>query len=93
MEGLLAKVPPLSTIILDNLSIHRTQVIKELTESNGVTSLRFLPPYSCALNPIERAWHVIKSRWRKLLLKRHTDVLKEEDAIQAITSIIDGIDQ
>ncbi|MFN9908027.1 MAG: hypothetical protein ACK56F_18165 [bacterium] len=21
---------------------------------------RFLPPYSCALNPIERLWHLVK---------------------------------
>jgi transposase len=25
----------------------------------------FLPPHSCELNPIEKAWNIIKSQWRK----------------------------
>lgn len=27
----------------------------------------FMPPYSCAFNPIERLWAFIKTKWRRHL--------------------------
>ncbi len=56
----------------------------------------FLPPQSCELNPIEKAWNIIKGQWRRtsfLMLdnNRKTDE-KISDAVNFIQSIADGLD-
>ena len=56
----------------------------------------FLPPQSCELNPIEKAWNIIKAQWRKtsfLMLqdKRKIDE-KIEEAVNFIQSIAEGQD-
>ena len=58
-------------IIMDNVSIHTYQNIKNCIESRGYSCIYF-PPYSLALNPIEKLWVVCKSK-----VKRET-LLKEE---------------
>jgi transposase len=48
--------------VLDNLSSHKNQEIRDLIESVGA-ELWFLPPYSPDLNPIEKMWSkVVSSR-------------------------------
>jgi len=54
----------------------------------------FLPPQSCELNPIEKAWNIIKGQWRRtsfLMLdnNRKTDE-KIADAVNFIQSIAEG---
>jgi transposase len=61
-------VPQLRTgdvVILDNLSSHKGTRIRELIEAAGA-SLRFLPPYSPDLNPIEMIFAKIKQALRSL---------------------------
>jgi transposase len=51
-------------VILDNLSSHKAAGIKAIIEAKGA-ELRFLPPYSPDLNPIEQAISKIKAHMRK----------------------------
>jgi hypothetical protein len=45
---------PGDIVVMDNLSSHKVSGVKEAIEANGAT-LRYLPPYSPDLNPIEQA--------------------------------------
>jgi transposase len=46
-------------VVMDNLSAHKTQKVRELIEARGAR-LVHLPPYSPDFNPIERCWSKIK---------------------------------
>ena len=50
-------------VIMDNLCIHKTPAVSRLIAPRGA-SLRFLPPYSPDLNPIEMAFAKLKSHLR-----------------------------
>jgi transposase len=52
------------TLILDNLSTHKIQNVTRLLSARGV-ALRYLPPYSPDLNPIEQAFAKLKSHLRQ----------------------------
>ena len=54
-----------TVIVLDNASIHRSRLIKEMRpvgESRGL-SLFYLPPYSPHLNIAETLWRMLKGKW------------------------------
>lgn len=51
------------TVILDNLSIHKTPAVAKLIAACGAT-VRYLPAYSPDLNPIEQAFAKLKSHLR-----------------------------
>ena len=50
-------------VVLDNLAVHHSKILKEYYDESFKE--QFLPPYSCALNPIERLWSVVKNKWRR----------------------------
>ncbi len=50
-------------VVMDNLSSHKGQRVRELIEGRGC-ELLFLPPYSPDLNPIERAFAKLKASLR-----------------------------
>lgn len=50
-------------VVLDNLRAHQAPQVRALVEQRGAT-VRFLPPYSPDLNPIEAGWGLIKKRIR-----------------------------
>ena len=52
-------------LVLDNVSFHKSNKVKEAVESVGATVL-FLPAYSPDLNPIEHFWFKIKNSIRKI---------------------------
>jgi transposase len=54
---------PGQVVLLDNLPAHKQEQARTLVEARGCR-LRYLPPYSPDLNPIERAWSKVKSRLR-----------------------------
>ncbi len=59
-------VPTLSAgewVVMDNLSSHKSQRVRELIESAGA-KLLYLPPYSPDLNPIELAFSKLKQLLR-----------------------------
>ena len=51
-------------VILDNLSAHKVVGVKGAIETRGA-ELRYLPPYSPDLNPIENAFAKLKADMRK----------------------------
>jgi len=51
-------------VVMDNLSSHKRAAVKTAIESVGA-ELRFLPPYSPDLNPIEKAFSKLKAMLRK----------------------------
>ena len=51
-------------VIMDNLPAHKGDTIRQLIEARGAT-LKFLPPYSPDLNPIELAFSKLKTLLRK----------------------------
>jgi transposase len=52
------------TLILDNLSTHKIQNVRRLLWARGV-GVRYLPPYSPDLNPIELAFAKLKAHLRQ----------------------------
>lgn len=50
---------PGDVVVMDNLSAHKVDGVRELVENAGA-ELLYLPPYSPDLNPIEKAWSKIK---------------------------------
>ena len=81
---LLPTLKPGDIVVLDNLSAHKNQAIRDLIESAGA-ELWFLPPYSPDLNPIEKMWSKIKAILRTL--KART----EQALINAITKALEAI--
>ena len=53
-------------LILDNASIHKGRVIDDLA-ARYQTRVVYLPAYSPDLNPIEKAWSVLKSKVRHMV--------------------------
>lgn len=51
-------------VVMDNLSSHKGQRVRELIESRGCDQM-YLPPYSPDLNPIEEAFSKVKGILRK----------------------------
>jgi transposase len=52
-----------SVAILDNVSFHKTNVVREAAERKGLSFI-FIPPYSPEFNPIEGTFSVLKAALR-----------------------------
>jgi transposase len=63
-QVLLPTLRPGDTVIMDNLSSHKRASVRAMIEAKGAT-LRFLPPYSPDLNPIEMAFAKLQALLRK----------------------------
>jgi transposase len=63
-QALLPNLSPGQVVVMDNLSAHKGARIRELVEGRGC-ELRYLPPYSPDLNPIEEAFSKVKGILRK----------------------------
>lgn len=59
---------PGQIVIMDNATFHKSAKTKELIKNAGCT-LKFLPPYSPDLNPIEIFWANFKESLRKIINK------------------------
>lgn len=51
-------------VVMDNLSVHKSERVREMIEGAGAEVL-YLPPYSPDFNPIEEAFSKIKNLLRK----------------------------
>ncbi|MFN9608251.1 MAG: transposase [Pseudanabaena sp.] len=69
---------------LDNLPVHYAEIAKTLIESVGA-KVKFLPPYSPDLSPIELCW----SKLKKIIRSAKARTIKDLDA--AITKSIQTI--
>jgi transposase len=84
-EQLAPTLRPGQVVMLDNLSAHKAESIREAIEARGCTLL-FLPPYSPDFTPIEQAFSKLKAILRGLGA-RTREALEEAVrlAIEAIT--------
>ena len=64
-EVLFPQTRPGDVVIMDNAIIHKKSFNITLFESKGV-EIKYLPPYSPDLNPIEKMWSKVKSIMRQL---------------------------
>jgi transposase len=72
-------------VVMDKLSAHRTEKVRELIEARGA-ELVFLPSYSPDLNPIEEAFSKIKGILRKVGARtREALVEAMAEALLAVT--------
>ena len=71
-------------VIMDNLSSHKVEGVIEPIIAAGAT-VRYLPPYSPDLNPIELMWSKLKTYLRKL--KARTKEALEQAMVEALNSI------
>lgn len=60
---LVPTLEPGDIVVMDNLSSHKSEEVRELIEGAGA-SLLYLPPYSPDLNPIEQAFAKLKAHLR-----------------------------
>lgn len=75
---------PGQIVIMDNLSAHKVNGVRERIEATGA-QLIYLPPYSPDFNPIEQCWAKVKQSLRSAKA-RTLDVL-EAAITQALVSI------
>lgn len=83
-EILVPALKPGQVVILDNLSPHKADEVRELIEGAGCR-LRLLPPYSPDLNPIEQTWSKLKG------LLRSAAARTKEALEEALTAVIEQI--
>ena len=85
VEKMLAPtLQPGQIVVMDNLSAHKGQRVKELIERQGC-ELLYLPPYSPDFNPIEEAFAKIKGILRK------AEARTREALVEAMGSAISAI--
>lgn len=65
VEQVLApSLKPGMVVVIDNARFHKSKKVIQIIEAVGC-SVKFLPPYSPDLNPIEHYWTAIKNEIRK----------------------------
>ena len=77
---------PGDVVVMDNLSSHKVDGVRQLIEQVGAEVL-YLPPYSPDLNPIEKAWAKLKQLLRAAMA-RSQEALDQaiSDALTLITA-------
>lgn len=73
---LLPRVAAGTTIVLDNLSVHRSADVRQLVAAAGC-HLRFLPAYSPDFNPIELTFSRLKTHLRAAGKRTFDEVVDE----------------
>jgi transposase len=79
-------VPTLSqgdVVVMDNLSSHKGPRVEQLIKAAGA-ELRYLPPYSPDMNPIEKAYSKLKAFLRKIAQRTVTGLLNTLEACAEI---------
>jgi transposase len=72
---------PAQVVVMDNLTAHKGERVRELIEGRGC-ELLYLPPYSPDFNPIEEAFAKIKGLLRKV------EARTREGLVEAIATAI-----
>ena len=81
---LLPGLCPGQVVVMDNLSAHKGERVRELIEARGC-QLIYLPPYSPDFNPIEEAFSKIKSLLRK------AEARTREGLVEALGAAISAV--
>jgi transposase len=63
-QCLVPTLQPGDIVVMDNLPAHKGPAVRQIIEAAGA-ELRYLPPYSPDLNPIEQAFAKLKAHLRK----------------------------
>lgn len=63
-QNLVPELRPGDIVVMDNLAPHKKAAVIAAIEAVGA-EVKFLPPYSPDLNPIEKMWSKIKAHLRK----------------------------
>lgn len=83
-QVLVPQLRPGDVVVMDNLSSHKRTQTRQLIEATGAT-LRFLPPYSPDLNPIEMIFAKVKQLLRSLACRTR------QAPWQAMQSVLDRV--
>lgn len=84
-QALVPRLRPGQTVVLDNLSVHKSEEIRTLIEEAGC-QLRFLPAYSPDLPPIEPAFAKVKQALRRAEARTFHDLVAAiGPALDAVT--------
>ena len=83
-QALVPTLDPGDIVAMDNLAAHRSPAVREAIRRPGA-ELRFLPPYSPDLNPIEIAFSMVKADLKRRAGRTVTDL---RDAIGHATDIL-----
>ena len=75
-------------IMWDNASIHCSKLSLK-TAKNLNLSIAFLPPYSPFLAPVELFFKILKSKMRKLMLRKEVNFNKIEGRKEIFNSVVD----
>jgi transposase len=71
IKELLDKLPEtITTLVMDNISFHKSKFVKDLVNEKNINIL-FIPPYSPQYDPIEEVFAQIKKSYRSHLLNGH----------------------
>lgn len=83
-QVLVPELKPGDIVIMDNLSSHKRERVRELVEA-AQAQLEYLPPYSPDLNPIEMIFSKIKQLFRTL-------ATRTQDALwQSMQNVLDQV--
>ena len=85
-EALVAALAPGQTVVMDNLSSHKTKAVRVAFAAAGIEVL-YLPRYSPEWNPIGLCWATVK-RWLRRLGARTREHLRDgvAEALGRVTS-------
>jgi len=83
-EVLAPSLSPGQVVVMDNLSAHKGERVRELVEGRGA-KLLFLPSYSPDFSPIEEAFSKLKS------LLRRAEARTREALVEAIGRALDAV--
>lgn len=72
-QVLVPTLAPGDIVVMDNLAAHKNSAIRDAIEAAGA-ELRYLPPYSPDLNPIENAFSKLKAILRKAAARNLDDL-------------------
>ena len=75
-------------VICDNLASHKIEGVKEALEACGA-QIRYLPPYSPDLNPIEMFFSILKTHLRKCAPRTWSSIIETiKNAIASVSSTV-----
>ena len=77
-------------VVMDNLSSHKRERVRELIEARG-GELRYLPPYSPDLNPIELVFSKIKQLLRSLALRTKDSLWRSMQGVLDAVTVSDAL--
>jgi len=78
------QLQPGDIVVMDNLSAHKVQGVRDLIQQRGA-QLRYLPPYSPDFNPIEKCWSKVKQLLRGA--KARSMLTLEHSLSQALAAV------